>query len=126
MAQLLIIIHILASLGLIGLILIQQGKGAMTGAAFGAGASATVFGSKGSGSFLFKLTGSFALVFFITSLALGYVAAHHNKSEESGFHLPASLTEPVPVKSASAPEPSNASMPAQTSTAQPAPVKSKS
>jgi preprotein translocase subunit SecG len=64
------------SIALIALVLIQQGKGAELGATFGSAASQTVFGSQGSGSFLLKLTGLLALLFFATSLSLGYLAGH--------------------------------------------------
>ena len=79
--QLLFLFHTLISIGLITLVLLQQGKGAEMGASFGSGASQTVFGSQGSSSFLFKLTGLFALLFFITSLSLGYLAGHRVKQD---------------------------------------------
>ena len=66
--------HVLLALALIALILLQRGKGADAGAAFGAGASGTVFGSAGSGSFLSRLTGILAAAFFMTSLGLAYLA----------------------------------------------------
>ncbi|WP_408648039.1 preprotein translocase subunit SecG [Thiocapsa bogorovii] len=66
--------QVFLSLGLIGLILIQHGKGADAGAAFGSGASATVFGARGSGSFLTRTTGIMATMFFLTSMALAYYA----------------------------------------------------
>lgn len=69
-----VVVHLLASLALIGLILLQQGKGAEAGASFGAGASQTVFGSQGSGSFLTRSTSWLALVFFATSISLAVVA----------------------------------------------------
>ncbi len=72
METVLLIIHVLAAVGLIGLVLLQQGKGADMGAAFGSGASATVFGSRGSASFLSRGTAVLATVFFITSLSLAY------------------------------------------------------
>ncbi len=75
MYQTVLIFHVIAALSVIGLVLIQQGKGSDIGAAFGAGASNTVFGSQGSGGFLFKATGGFAALFFSTSLGLGYIAA---------------------------------------------------
>jgi preprotein translocase subunit SecG len=67
------------SVVLIGLILIQHGKGAEAGAAFGGGASGTVFGSEGSGSFLTKTTGVLATLFFVLSLSLAYIAAQQSK-----------------------------------------------
>lgn len=70
----LLIIHLLVAIGVIGLVLIQQGKGADAGAAFGGGASSTVFGSQGSSSFLTRATGILATIFFITSLSLAYLS----------------------------------------------------
>lgn len=75
------VLHLLLALGLIGLILIQHGKGADAGAAFGSGASATVFGARGSGSFLTRLTAIMATVFFLTSMALAYFAAQVGEPE---------------------------------------------
>jgi len=72
----LLIIQIIVALGIIGLVLIQHGKGADAGAAFGGGASGTVFGSKGSGSFLTRLTGILAALFFANSLMLAWLVAH--------------------------------------------------
>ena len=72
------VVHILAAIGIIGLVLIQHGKGADAGAAFGAGASGgvsgTVFGAQGSGNFLSRSTAILATVFFLTSLSLAYLA----------------------------------------------------
>ncbi len=72
METVILIIHVLAALTLIGLILLQQGKGADMGAAFGSGASSTVFGAQGSASFLTRSTAILATIFFLTSLTLGY------------------------------------------------------
>jgi preprotein translocase subunit SecG len=72
METVVLIVHVLAAAGLVGLILVQQGKGADMGAAFGSGASSTVFGSKGSGSFITRSTAILATVFFLTSLTLAY------------------------------------------------------
>ena len=66
-----VVIHLLMALGLIVLVLMQQGKGAEAGASFGAGASGTVFGSQGSATFLSRFTAILAAVFFATSLGLG-------------------------------------------------------
>lgn len=74
MEQLILIVHVLAAVAIIGLIMIQQGKGADMGASFGAGASQTLFGSAGSGNVLTKSTALLATVFFITSFALAVVA----------------------------------------------------
>lgn len=81
-----LLLHVLVCLSLIALVLIQHGKGADIGAAFGAGASNTVFGSTGSGSFLMKVTGALAVIFFITSLVLGYLDS--NMTQSNQFQLP--------------------------------------
>jgi preprotein translocase subunit SecG len=67
------IIHVIVSIGLILVVLLQTGKGAEVGAVFG-GSSSTIFGSSGAGNFLTKLTTAMAIVFMITSLTLGYFA----------------------------------------------------
>ncbi|MPZ75177.1 MAG: preprotein translocase subunit SecG [Deltaproteobacteria bacterium] len=68
------IIHFIVCIGLILVVLLQTGKGAEIGAVFGGGSSSTIFGSSGAGNFLTKLTTAMAIVFMITSLALGYFA----------------------------------------------------
>ncbi|MBL4829178.1 MAG: preprotein translocase subunit SecG [Aliivibrio sp.] len=85
MYSVLLVIYLLAALGVIGLVLIQQGKGADMGASFGAGASSTVFGSGGSGNFLTRMTAVCATLFFIISLALGNLST---KTEESSWMDP--------------------------------------
>lgn len=74
MQTLLIMVHVIAAIGVIGLIMLQQGKGAEAGASFGAGASQTVFGSQGSANFLSRTTAILATVFFCTSVALAMAA----------------------------------------------------
>jgi preprotein translocase subunit SecG len=69
--QIVLIIHMLLAFGLIALILMQHGKGADAGAAFGAGASGSVFGARGANSFMYKLTASIAVGFFITTYKVG-------------------------------------------------------
>ncbi len=71
---LVIVVHLVMAIALVGLVLIQQGKGAEAGASFGAGASATVFGAQGTGSFFGRITAILAAVFFATSLGLAYYA----------------------------------------------------
>jgi preprotein translocase subunit SecG len=78
MESVILVIHVLAAIALVALILLQQGKGADMGAAFGSGASATVFGSRGSGSFITRATAILAATFFITSLALAYYSGLAN------------------------------------------------
>lgn len=74
MAQLILIFHVLAALGIIGLILIQQGKGASMGASFGSGSSQTLMGGSGGGNLLTKGTSVLAALFFVTSFGLAVVA----------------------------------------------------
>ena len=71
---LVVVVHVVIAIGLVGLVLIQQGKGADAGAAFGGGASQTVFGSQGSGNFLTRATTFLAIVFFVTSFSLAVFA----------------------------------------------------
>ncbi|WP_150910936.1 preprotein translocase subunit SecG [Marinobacter halotolerans] len=71
---LVVVVHVVIAVALVGLVLIQQGKGADAGAAFGGGASQTVFGSQGSGSFLTRATTLLAIVFFVTSFSLALFA----------------------------------------------------
>ena len=72
--SLVLMFHVVAALGIIGLVLIQHGKGADMGSGFGGGASNTVFGSGGAGNFLTRLTTWIAVAFFLTSFGLAYVA----------------------------------------------------
>ena len=72
MTTLILVLHVLAAVLLVGLVLIQQGQGADAGAAFGSGASQTVFGAQGAGSFLTRATTALAILFFATSLTLAY------------------------------------------------------
>lgn len=102
--NILLIVQIIVALGIIGLVLIQHGKGADAGAAFGGGASGTVFGSKGSGNFLTKLTTGLAIVFFSNSLMLAWLAAHPDTVGGGQSIVPAAITEKtVTPPAASAP-----------------------
>ncbi|KAA9272878.1 preprotein translocase subunit SecG, partial [Pseudomonas aeruginosa] len=71
MYEALLVVFLIVAIGLVGLIMLQQGKGADMGASFGAGASATLFGSSGSGNFMTRMTALLATLFFIISLVLG-------------------------------------------------------
>lgn len=84
--------HTLIAILIIVLVLLQRGKGADAGAAFGAGASGTVFGSRGSGSFFSRMTAVFATAFFASSLTLAYL------STQRQVEAPSSLLEDVPVE----------------------------
>ncbi len=79
----LLVVQVLVAMSLIGFILIQHGKGADAGAAFGSGASSTVFGSQGSGNFLTRATAVLAFVFLTNSLVLGYIASKSVQQEQS-------------------------------------------
>ena len=76
MENLVTIIHVLAAAGVIGLVLLQHGKGADMGAAFGSGASGSLFGVSGSSNFMSKATAICVAIFFATSLTLAYMASH--------------------------------------------------
>jgi len=78
----LLVLHVLVAIGLITFILLQQGKGANTGAAFGAGASGTVFGARGAASFMSRTTAVLAVVFFANCLLLAFLAAQQKKNRE--------------------------------------------
>ena len=74
--SILLVVQVLLSISLIALILLQHGKGADAGAAFGSGASATVFGARGSGNFLSRTTTVVAILFFLVCLSLAYISSH--------------------------------------------------
>ncbi len=91
-----LIVHVLASLGIIGLVLLQHGKGAEMGSGFGGGSSGTVFGSGGAGNFLTKATTYIAVAFFLTSFALAYFAKQKSVAARE-LGIPA-VVEQVPVE----------------------------
>jgi len=91
-------VHILAALGIIGLVLMQHGKGADMGAAFGSGASGSLFGASGSANFMSRTTAVLAAVFFVTSLTLAYVASSKPKTAGSVMQdAVKSQTAPAPA-----------------------------
>lgn len=98
--SLVVTIHILVAFGIIGLVLMQHGKGADMGAAFGSGASGSLFGASGSANFLSRSTAVLATVFFITSLALGYIASSAPKT--SGSVMESVVESAPPAKTSSA------------------------
>ena len=81
MESILVVVHLFLAIGLVALILIQHGKGADMGAAFGSGASASVFGARGASNFLSRSTAILAALFFATSLALAYFAMQSREPE---------------------------------------------
>ncbi|GAB3370931.1 preprotein translocase subunit SecG [Azotobacter armeniacus] len=85
-----IVFHLLAALSVVVLVLVQRGRGAEAGASFGSGASATVFGSQGSSTFLSRVTAILATAFFLTSLGLGFLA-----KEKAGSLSQAGLPDPA-------------------------------
>jgi preprotein translocase subunit SecG len=101
MTTFLVVLHVIVCLILIVVVLLQRGKGAEIGAVFGGGASSTVFGSRGAGNFLTRITTGAAIIFMITSLALAYFNAESRKgerlfdegAEEAGAAAPAAETE---------------------------------
>ncbi len=102
MQTIVLVIHILVTLALVTLILLQQGQGSAAGTGFGGGASSTVFGSRGSATFLSRITAGLATGFFVTSLTLAYFATQvqgpASVVERSGLEtidIPADAPEPV-------------------------------
>lgn len=90
-------IHIIVSIALSGLILIQHGKGADAGASFGSGAAGTVFGASGSANFLTRATAILATIFFVTSLTLAYQAQQQAKDQLRLDVPTATHTTPTPA-----------------------------
>jgi len=78
-----IVLHVLVALAIIGLVLLQHGKGADMGSGFGGGSSGSLFGATGSANFLSRLTAALATLFFLTSLGLAYFATHKPKASGS-------------------------------------------
>ena len=107
---LIIVVQLLSALGVIGLVLLQHGKGADMGAAFGSGASGSLFGATGSANFLSRTTAVLAAVFFVTTLTLTYLGAY--RANPSAGLLGAAVTAPVAVSAAAAPAGGSAVLPA--------------
>ena len=112
MLSIVLAVHVLLAIAVITLVLLQHGKGADAGAAFGSGASATVFGSRGSASFLVKMTTLFAALFFVTSIGLAYLAAQRTGSTGSVTDAPLTTQEQT-SDLPSAPSSSESDLPAQ-------------
>ncbi len=124
-----LVVHVFLALGVIGLVLIQHGKGADAGAAFGSGggggASSSVFGSRGSGSFLTRLTTLFALAFFCTSLMLFFLASQRNATIGSvidGVAVPTVDTPEMPHSGSESDVPATPGAPAANDDSMPAPA----
>jgi len=100
MTTMLIALHVLVGLLLIGVVLVQRGQGADMGVSFGGGGAQTLFGSRGSGSFLGKLTGGLAATFMVTSLTLAFFS-----QQDGGSVVERTMTQPVQTQEAPASEP---------------------
>src|SRR5687767_9509267 len=98
-----LIVHVLAAAGIIGLVLVQHGKGADVGAAFGSGSAGSVFGSAGSANFLSRLTAGLALVFFLTSIGLSFLSNKRTSNKGVMANQPAA-TQSAPDKAAGTPD----------------------
>ena len=111
METLVMVVHVLAALGVIGLVLLQHGKGADMGAAFGSGASGSLFGVSGSSNFLSRATAIFVAIFFATSKGLAYIGGH--RGEQSSViklqqNAATTSSQPAEKQDAKPAEPSNA------------------
>ena len=122
-----VVFHVLLAASIIALVLIQRGKGADAGAGFGAGASGTVFGARGSGSFLSRTTAILATLFFMTSLGLSYLLSRGTAPTSVVDRVQTEQTVPAPTGPApgllpSVPEPAPTTPPAVTPEPAPAPA----
>ena len=97
------VVHVLTAMVLIGLVLMQHGKGADMGAAFGTGSAGSLFGSSGSANFLSRSTAVAATVFFITSLSLTYIYSHPAQQEGVMDKVNPATTQATPVAPAASP-----------------------
>ena len=113
--NLLVVLQVVLGLGIIGLVLLQHGKGADMGAAFGGGSSGSLFGSTGSANFLSRMTAGLATVFFLTSLGLAYMGTH--RPQTNGGSVMQGVTAPPPAAApkpaGDVPQPADAPKPAK-------------
>ena len=111
-----VVFHVLLAVAIIGIVLLQRGKGADAGAGFGAGASGTVFGARGSASFLSRTTAVLATLFFLTSLGLTYLFSQQKEAtsvvDTVTQEAPAPVTTPTPLPSLPATPATNTASPA--------------
>jgi len=96
MQEIILVIDILSGVGIIGLVLLQQGKGADMGAAFGSGTSGSLFGSRGAANFLTRTTAVLATIFFLCNLGLAYLSTHGT--------APKSVLEQAPITQPAKPD----------------------
>lgn len=102
MFTVLLVVQILASLSIISLVLLQQGKGADMGSAFGSGSAGSLFGATGAANFLSRATKWAAVVFFISTIGLAYVSNRGAKGQDTGIMSNFTQTAPVPAPAGSA------------------------
>ncbi|MBV7535442.1 preprotein translocase subunit SecG [Duganella sp. sic0402] len=122
--NLVIVVQVISAIAIIGLVLLQHGKGADMGAAFGSGASGSLFGATGSSNFMSKSTGVAALIFFVATLALSYITTHQANNVSGGVMDRVQATVPAtPAAPAAAPASAPAA-PAASAPVAPAPANS--
>ena len=114
--NLVIVVQVLSAITIIGLVLLQHGKGADMGAAFGSGASGSLFGATGSSNFMSKSTGIAAAIFFSATLALSYISSQHGSGAVSG----GVMDKAVPAAPAPVPATGAAAIPTAPATTAPA------
>jgi preprotein translocase subunit SecG len=117
------VVQVFSAFAIIGLVLLQRGKGAEAGAGFGAGASGTVFGARGASTALSRATAIFAAVFMINSLLLAYVGTKISEAQPQTILDQATEATPkTPGSAAKTPAPNTATVPAPAPTPPPSPV----
>ncbi len=109
----LIVLHVVVALAIIGLVLLQHGKGADMGSGFGGGASGSLFGATGSANFLSRTTAVLATLFFLLSLALAYVATHRTADDASVVDRVPAKAKPAGEAQKPAAEPQKPAVPAE-------------
>lgn len=114
--NLLVVVQMLSAIAMIGLVLVQHGKGADMGASFGSGASGSLFGATGSANFLSRSTAVCATVFFVATLGLAFLSGARTASEDAGGSvldraLPAATSASVPASGAALPAPAASAAP---------------
>ena len=119
-----IVVHVLLAAAIVGLVLLQRGRGADAGAGFGAGASGTVFGARGSASFLSRSTATLAGLFIVTSLILAYLGGRQHAEAPSSVVDKLQQSQPAPSSDAAALPSVPASAPPSSDSATQQPVES--
>ncbi len=102
--NLLVVLQVLLGIAIIGLVLLQHGKGADMGSGFGGGSSGSLFGASGSANFLSRMTGALATIFFVSSLGLGYLVTHRPKDTCGVMGEVKSAPAPAPSPAVQAPK----------------------